>query len=498
MRRRLRTDGVKSLVLTKERISIEKRISNSAKPYWQGGLKRQAGYSSSSAKGGGMSNGNGSRFVDPTAESAVVGTIVTSLFDRIPENKLIPPKAFHDERWRIIYGAAYSLRMAGAPVCAGRVNDLIELHRRDTALQKAFDPTETFRWKDWPNHCDQSLAFCPSTLSVEHSLETLGRFFENRESVGIAKRLEAGELSPREAIEALREITPESRGLPPMVSAKKLCASPPPTPPEVIEGILHQGGKMALGGGSKSFKTWTLLELAICIATGREWLGFPTAQGKVLYCNFELPAFSIEQRIREISEACGVEVPEALQLWNLRGHAADAGTILPIISREAKRSGFLLIVLDPLYKLLGARDENASRDMANLMNEIERVAVETGAAVAFGSHFAKGNASQKESMDRISGSGVFARDPDTIITMTRHEQDNAFSVEMTLRNFPPQEPFVVRRQHPLMVIDGKLDPAKLKKPLGREAEHKPSDILEHFTNGIKPANGLKHALRKPA
>ena len=48
-----------------------------------------------------MSNGNGSRFVDPSAESAVVGTIPTGLFDRIPENKLIPPKAFHDERWRM-------------------------------------------------------------------------------------------------------------------------------------------------------------------------------------------------------------------------------------------------------------------------------------------------------------------------------------------------------------------------------------------------------------
>lgn len=84
-------------------------------------------------------------------------------------------------------------------------------------------------------------------------------------------------------------------------------------------------------------------------------------------------------------------------------------------------------------------------------------------------------------MDRISGSGVFARDPDSIITMTAHEQDEAFTVDLTLRNFPPQEPFVVRREHPLMVVDGKLDPAKLKKPIGREAENKPEDILEHLS-----------------
>ena len=357
-------------------------------------------------------NANG-HFTDVSAESAVIGTIEAGLFDRIPENRLIPAEAFYDERWRIIYRAAHSLRKAGSPVCTGRVNALIELHRQDSALQRALDPSNTFQWGDWPKHCDKSLGFCPSTISVEYSLEKLGKLFEKREALEIAKRIQAGDLAPSEAAEALLDIAPQSRALPPMVSASKLCASPPPSPPEIIESILHQGSKMALGGGSKSFKTWTLLELSISIATGRDWLGFHTAQGSVLYCNFELPAFSIEQRIREICAAMGIEVPDTLTLWNLRGHAADAATILPAIAREAKRHRFAFMVLDPLYKLLGDRDENASRDMTNLMNAVERVTVETGAAVAFGSHYSKGNQAGKESMDRISGSGVFARDPDT-------------------------------------------------------------------------------------
>lgn len=79
------------------------------------------------------------------------------------------------------------------------------------------------------------------------------------------------------------------KGLPRIISAADLCAKPPPTPPELIEGILHMGSKMALGGGSKSFKTWTLLQLGISISAGHDWLGFQTGQGKVLYLNFELP-----------------------------------------------------------------------------------------------------------------------------------------------------------------------------------------------------------------
>ena len=267
--------------------------------------------------------------------------------------------------------------------------------------------------------------------------------------------------------------------LPPIISAHDLCANPPPTPPEVIEGILHQGSKLMLGGGSKSFKTWTLLMLAICVALGREWLRFRTTKGGVLYLNFELPGFSIEKRIREIcAEMGGEEAPRNLDVWNLRGYATEATNILPRITPAAKRGNYRLIILDPFYKILGEREENQTHGIATLMNAIERVAVDTGAAIAFGSHFAKGNASLKESIDRVSGSGVFARDPDSIITMTAHKQEHAFTVDMTLRNFPPQLPFVVRRQHPLMVIDGKLDPKDLKQPAGRKREHQPEDLLK--------------------
>ena len=300
----------------------------------------------------------------------------------------------------------------------------------------------------------------------------------------LAKRARAG--SPQWRGELLKileignAILPEE--LPPMISAFDLCANPPPTPPELIEGILHQGSKMALGGGSKSFKTWALLEMAVAVASGREWMGFSTTESPVLYVNLELPAFSIEQRIRAICGALNAPKPKNFIVWNLRGFSAPAEIILPNITKAIQKKGFALTILDPLYKLLGSRDENSTRDMADLMNNVERLTINAGPAVVFGSHFAKGNASGKESMDRISGSGVFARDPDSIVTMTAHEQPNCFSVEMTLRNFPPQEKFVIRRQHPLMIVDGQLDPAKLKPRVGRKQQVSADDVLAELAN----------------
>jgi RecA-family ATPase len=58
----------------------------------------------------------------------------------------------------------------------------------------------------------------------------------------------------------------------------------------LIEGLLKQKRIMVLGAASKIGKTWTLVNLAISIASGQPWLGCNTTKGKVLYLNFELPS----------------------------------------------------------------------------------------------------------------------------------------------------------------------------------------------------------------
>ena len=128
------------------------------------------------------------------------------------------------------------------------------------------------------------------------------------------------------------------------------------------------------------------------------------------------------------------------------------------------------------------------------MNGLEMLSVESEAAIAFGAHYAKGNASQKEAIDRISGSGVFARDPDSILNFTRHEEADAFSVEATLRNHKPIEPFVVRWHYPIMRRDDVLDPAKLKQAGGRPKRYTVTKLLAILgTQQLKSENWFKIA-----
>jgi hypothetical protein len=276
--------------------------------------------------------------------------------------------------------------------------------------------------------------------------------------------------------------------LPELIDAATFIAEPIEPPAELVAGILHKGSKLAFGGSSKSYKTWCLLDLAISVATGTDWLGRRTAQGKVLFLNFEIQPHAWQGRIVSVARAKGIELrPGQIILWNLRGYAAGFKLLIPRITQRCQDENFALIVLDPIYKIYGGTDENAAGDVAALLNSLENLATETGAAIAFGAHFAKGNASAKEAIDRISGSGVFARDPDSLLIFTKHESDNAFTVEPILRNFAPVAPFAVRWEFPLMQLAADLDPSKLKQVGGRKPEHNPDDLL-----ALLPSSGLEN------
>ena len=253
-------------------------------------------------------------------------------------------------------------------------------------------------------------------------------------------------------------------GLPLIVSGTEFMGTPCPEPPQIISGVLHQGCKMIIGGASKARKSWTLIDMMLAVGSGSPWWGFPTQQGRCLYINFELPNFAFQQRLRAIATAKSIGEFSGFDLWNLRGYATDFSVLIPKILSRIKDGRYTLIILDPVYKGLGKRDENKAGDIASLCNEIEQLAVQSGAAVVFGAHYSKGNQAGKEAIDRIGGSGVFARDPDVILTMTPHEDRDAYVIDLTLRALPQMNPFVVRWQGVQFERDDHADAMAIRKP----------------------------------
>lgn len=192
----------------------------------------------------------------------------------------------------------------------------------------------------------------------------------------------------------------------------------PELAPSLIDGILRQGHKLLLAGPSKAGKSFGLIELCCAIAEGQKWLSWICAQGKVLYVNLELDRASCLHRFRDVYQALKWEPKnlDNIDIWNLRGKSIPMDKLAPKLIRRAAKKNYIAIIIDPIYKVITG-DENSADQMANFCNQFDKVCTELGCAVIYCHHHSKGAQGGKRSMDRASGSGVFARDPDALLDL---------------------------------------------------------------------------------
>lgn len=219
-----------------------------------------------------------------------------------------------------------------------------------------------------------------------------------------------------EWIEGVNDDLPDPEGL------DETWDNMPELAPPLIQGVLRQGHKMLVAGPSKAGKSFLQIGLSIAIAEGIKWLAWQCTQGKVLYVNLELDRASCLHRFREVYQALGIPPRNIgmIDIWNLRGKSVPMDKLAPKLIRRAAKKQYIAVIIDPIYKVLTG-DENSADQMAHFTNQFDKIATELGASVIYCHHHSKGSQGGKKSMDRASGSGVFARDPDALIDLVELE-----------------------------------------------------------------------------
>lgn len=279
--------------------------------------------------------------------------------------------------------------------------------------------------------------------------------------------------------------------------------NPPELPEELISGILRRGHKMLISGSSKAGKSFLLMELCIAIAEGSRWLGFQCEQGKVLYVNLEIDPASCVDRFLRIYDALGI--PKAnmdnIVIWNLRGHAIPLDKLVPRLVSRIKGRGYDAVVIDPIYKVITG-DENSASEMGQFCNQFDKICAETGCASIYCHHHSKGVQGAKKAMDRASGSGVFARDPDAQLdiiqlelteAMKNHLRDGnatAWRLESSLREFPNITPVNFWFEYPIHRVDdsGELEEAYAEgSTKGNLAKNRKNTTAEERKESIESA-----------
>ncbi len=171
--------------------------------------------------------------------------------------------------------------------------------------------------------------------------------------------------------------------------------------------------------------------------------------------------------------------PADLHTLNLRGCRANLQLLQARLPGIIRRLGIGLVIIDPHYKISAASgfEENSNDGQGELLGALETLCSCEGASVAIAHHYAKGNASQKEAIDRASGGGAFARWPDVFIGMTPHEEDDCMTLQFVLRAFATIPATVCRWEYPVWRMEPRLDPEDLRKP-GRKSKGNAQQVAQ--------------------
>lgn len=210
----------------------------------------------------------------------------------------------------------------------------------------------------------------------------------------------------------------------------------------VMQGVFDAGDRVAIVGQSKARKSFYALQMAVNIATGTPFLGVPTTKQRVILLNGEIKAGAYKKRLRRMISTLGVDSTTLDGLVILNTSEDTEPPSFDKVLLLAKKHGAQVVLIDPAYLFLG--DENEQTAAKETIMLMKQFAAE-GLTLVMVFHAAKGRAGDKQVIDRISGSGVYARDTSTMLSLCEHatEEDHVVLAKIC-RNHPPCDPVTLR------------------------------------------------------
>jgi hypothetical protein len=265
---------------------------------------------------------------------------------------------------------------------------------------------------------------------------------------------------------------------------QRFMAAPVEKPHEIVSGFIDAGQIIAGGGMSKAGKTFLALQLAVCCSTGASFLGaFKPVPIRVFYVGFELSDYRLKQRILGITKKLGVDPDTELILWNLRRKYVELADFCELVAQYITEFGPLLVIIDPMYTLLGDRDENKTTDMTDLWVRLAKVQdrVEGKIAMVVMHHFPKGQQAHKSLLDCFAGSGATGRFIDSGFGIREHqsseEKKRSYILDFELRDHTPIPGFVVDFDYPVFVRNDEKSATRYKVAPGRPESWSDEELL---------------------
>ncbi|TWU38984.1 hypothetical protein Q31b_40620 [Novipirellula aureliae] len=234
-----------------------------------------------------------------------------------------------------------------------------------------------------------------------------------------------------------------------IVTLASFIANHPKQSTPVIDGLLRCGETMNVIAASKIGKTWLVHGMARCVATGSDWLGYPTRRGRVLIVDAELHPSELVQRLQAVAPEYATVADFPIDVMSLRGRMVNINQLAERLRTDVAPGRYAVIVVDALYRFLPKGcSENDNAAMMAIYNCLDGIAGRTGAAIVVVHHSSKGDQSGKSITDMGSGAGSIARATDTHLAIRPHEEEGLAVLQAVCRSFSPPDDISIRFDFP--------------------------------------------------
>jgi hypothetical protein len=214
----------------------------------------------------------------------------------------------------------------------------------------------------------------------------------------------------------------------------------------LVKNILPSHGLNLLYGKPGCGKSFIALDIAMCVASGRDWQGHKVEQTPVLYCAVEGHSAEFGNRICAALAHYGIPrgAPDlqalmVIKRFDIFGSSEDRNQIDLHVQRVKdlyhKPPG--LIIIDTLAACSPGMDEISGRDVGELLGYLNRLAERSGATILIVHHTsAAGTRERGHSSLRGECVSVLRADRDMLTVEKQREGPSGYSIGFALQTVP--------------------------------------------------------------
>lgn len=204
-------------------------------------------------------------------------------------------------------------------------------------------------------------------------------------------------------------------------------------PPDIVEGFIGGNARVVLGGLPKlTRKSWFLMGLALSVASGKPFMGFPVRQGRTIYYSAEEPRFRVQERFHALARGMSVyepNIPVLVAAPTVPRIRLSTAAHLDALKATIAKYQPSLVIMEP-FRRLHDLDEDRSTEIAPLLDAITDLTQKSGITFVLAHHVSKGTTGAAA----LRGSGDLRSWYDLGIHASRKEKDDKVTLDIESRD----------------------------------------------------------------